>query len=56
MGLSISLVHMIIKHEKILCNPDKEIMYFSSMMKLGKTFGFVKDDESLDYACFIIGV
>ena len=36
--------------EKILWNPDKEIMYSSSMMKLGKTFGFVKDDESLDYA------
>ena len=36
--------------EKILWNPDKEIMHSSSMMKLGKTFGFVKDDESLDYA------
>ena len=35
---------------KILWNPDKEIMHSSSMMKLGKTFGFVKDDESLDYA------
>ncbi|MEC8019914.1 MAG: acetoacetate--CoA ligase, partial [Pseudomonadota bacterium] len=31
-------------------NPDKEIMHSSSMMKLGKTFGFVKDDENLDYA------
>ena len=36
--------------EKILWNPDKEIMHSSSMMKLGKTFGFVKDGESLDYA------
>ncbi len=36
--------------EKILWNPDKEIMHSSSMMQLGKTFGFVKDDESLDYA------
>ena len=36
--------------EKILWNPDKEIMHSSSMMKLGKTFGFVKDDENLDYA------
>ena len=35
---------------KILWNPDKEIMHSSSMMKLGKTFGFVKDDENLDYA------
>ena len=35
---------------KILWNPDKEIMHSSSMMKLGKTFGFLKDDESLDYA------
>ena len=35
---------------KILWNPDKEIMNSSSMMKLGKTFGFVKDDENLDYA------
>ena len=35
---------------KILWYPDKEIMHSSSMMKLGKTFGFVKDDENLDYA------
>ena len=35
---------------KILWNPDKEIMHSSSMMKLGKTFGFVKDNENLDYA------
>ena len=35
---------------KILWNPDIEIMHSSSMMKLGKTFGFVKDDENLDYA------
>ena len=35
---------------EILWNPDKEIMHSSSMMKLGKTFGFVKDDENLDYA------
>ena len=35
---------------KILWNPNKEIMHSSSMMKLGKTFGFVKDDENLDYA------
>jgi len=35
---------------KILWNPDKEIMHSSSMMKLGKTFGFVKDHENLDYA------
>ena len=35
---------------KILWNPDKEIMHSSSMMKLGKTFGFVKEDENLDYS------
>ena len=36
--------------EKILWNPDKEIMHSSSMMKLCKTFGFIKDGESLVYA------
>ena len=34
---------------KILWNPNKEIMQSSSMMKLGKDFGFVKDNETLDY-------
>ena len=34
---------------KILWNPSKEIMQSSSMMKLGKDFGFVKDNETLDY-------
>ena len=34
---------------KILWNPNKEIMQSSSMMKLGKDFGFVKDNEILDY-------
>ena len=34
---------------KILWNPNKEIMQSSSMMKLGKDFGFIKDNEILDY-------
>ena len=34
---------------KILWNPNKEIMQSSSMMKLGKDFGFVKDNETFDY-------
>ena len=34
---------------KILWNPNKEIMQSSSMMKLGKDFGFLKDNETLDY-------
>jgi len=34
---------------KILWNPNKEIMQSSSMMKLGKDFGFIKDNETLDY-------
>tara|TARA_Y100000768_G_C23968487_1_gene679185 strand:- start:308 stop:2248 length:1941 start_codon:yes stop_codon:yes gene_type:complete len=34
---------------KILWNPNKEIMHSSAMMKLGKDFGFLKDDETLDY-------
>lgn len=34
---------------KVLWNPNKEIMQSSSMMKLGKDFGFVKDNETLDY-------
>ena len=34
---------------KILWSPNKEIMQSSSMMKLGKDFGFIKDNEILDY-------
>ena len=34
---------------KILWNPNKEIMQSSSMMKLGKDFGFIKDNGTLDY-------
>ena len=34
---------------KILWNPNKETMHSSAMMKLGKDFGFLKDDETLDY-------
>ena len=34
---------------KILWNPNKEIMQSSLMMKLGKDFGFVKDNETFDY-------